>query len=86
MIDISRSFIPDYVRAFRDLRASLGVVTCLGNYDRYTGEDTVVRGRPSQQFLVVVLFAEEVDRADDIPAGAAKRLAARLPALARRTR
>ena len=44
MIDISQSFIPDYVRAFRDLHAPLGVVTCLGNHDRYTGEDAVVRG------------------------------------------
>ncbi|PYO95375.1 MAG: hypothetical protein DMD62_02155 [Gemmatimonadetes bacterium] len=44
MIDISQSFIPDYVRAFRDLRAPLGVVTVLGNHDRYTGEDAVIRG------------------------------------------
>jgi predicted MPP superfamily phosphohydrolase len=44
MIDISQSFIPDYVRAFRDLQAPLGVVTCLGNHDRYTGEDAVIRG------------------------------------------
>src|SRR5204863_5930886 len=44
MIDISQSFIPDYVRAFRDLRAPLGVVTILGNHDRYTGEDAVIRG------------------------------------------
>ena len=44
MIDISPSFIPDYVRAFRDLHAPLGVVTVLGNHDRYTGEDAVIRG------------------------------------------
>jgi predicted MPP superfamily phosphohydrolase len=44
MIDISQSFIPDYVRAFRDLRAPLGVVTVLGNHDRYTGSDAVIRG------------------------------------------
>jgi len=44
MIDISPSYIPDYVRAFRDLQAPLGVVTCLGNHDRYTGEDAVIRG------------------------------------------
>jgi predicted MPP superfamily phosphohydrolase len=44
MIDISQSFIPDYVRAFRDLRAPLGVVTVLGNHDRYTGEDAVIKG------------------------------------------
>ncbi|PYP39541.1 MAG: hypothetical protein DMD48_06155 [Gemmatimonadetes bacterium] len=42
MIDISPSFIPDYVRAFRDLHASLGVVTVLGNHDRYTGQDAVI--------------------------------------------
>ena len=44
MIDIAASFIPDYVRAFRDLKAPLGVVTVLGNHDRYTGEDDVIRG------------------------------------------
>jgi predicted MPP superfamily phosphohydrolase len=44
MIDISQSYIPDYVRAFRDLKAPLGVVTVLGNHDRYTGEDAVIRG------------------------------------------
>ncbi len=44
MIDISPSFIPDYVRAFRDLHAPLGVVTVLGNHDRYTGQDAVIRG------------------------------------------
>ena len=44
MIDISPSFIPDYVRAFRDLQAPLGVVTVLGNHDRYTGQDAVIRG------------------------------------------
>jgi uncharacterized protein len=44
MIDIAASFIPDYVRAFRDLQAPLGVVTVLGNHDRYTGEEEVIRG------------------------------------------
>jgi uncharacterized protein len=44
MIDISQQFIPDYVRAFRDLHAPLGVVSVLGNHDRYTGEDAVVKG------------------------------------------
>jgi hypothetical protein len=44
MIDISQSFIPDYVHAFRDLHAPLGVVTVLGNHDRYTGQDAVIRG------------------------------------------
>src|SRR5260370_40894864 len=44
MVDISQSYIPDYVRAFRDLQAPLGVVTVLGNHDRYTGQDAVIRG------------------------------------------
>jgi predicted MPP superfamily phosphohydrolase len=44
MIDISQSYIPQYVRAFRDLRAPLGVVTVLGNHDRYTGQDAVIKG------------------------------------------
>src|SRR3989454_5563050 len=44
MIDISPSYIPAYVHAFRDLHAPLGVVTVLGNHDRYTGEEAVVRG------------------------------------------
>jgi uncharacterized protein len=44
MIDISQAFIPEYVRAFRDLQAPLGVVTVLGNHDRYTGQDAVIRG------------------------------------------
>src|SRR3989442_4583193 len=43
MIDISPSYIPAYVRAFRELRAPLGVVTVLGNHDRYTGEREVIR-------------------------------------------
>lgn len=44
MIDISASYIPAYVHAFRDLSAPLGVVTVLGNHDRYTGEREVIRG------------------------------------------
>ena len=44
MIDISPAYIPEYVRAFRDLHAPLGVVTVLGNHDRYTGQDAVIRG------------------------------------------
>jgi len=44
MIDISRSYIPPYVRAFRELLAPLGVVTVLGNHDRYTGEREVIQG------------------------------------------
>ena len=43
MIDISRDYIPPYVRAFRELAAPLGVVTVLGNHDRYTGEEEVIR-------------------------------------------
>jgi hypothetical protein len=44
MIDISPSFIPDYVRAFRELRAPLGVITGLGNHDHYTGVAEVMKG------------------------------------------
>lgn len=44
MIDISPRYIPDYVHAFRDLQAPHGVVTCLGNHDRYTGEKRVIAG------------------------------------------
>jgi len=44
MIDISQAYIPQYVRAFRDLHAPLGVVTVLGNHDRYTGQDAVIKG------------------------------------------
>ena len=44
MIDIAQAFIPEYVRAFRDLHAPLGVVTVLGNHDRYTGTEAVIRG------------------------------------------
>ena len=44
MIDISPSYIPDYVRAFRELAAPLGVVTSIGNHDYYTGDRAVIRG------------------------------------------
>ena len=44
MIDISPSYIPDYVRAFRELEAPLGVVTTIGNHDYYTGERAVIAG------------------------------------------
>jgi len=44
MIDISRAYIAPYVRAFRELSAPLGVVTVLGNHDRYTGEREVIQG------------------------------------------
>jgi predicted MPP superfamily phosphohydrolase len=53
MIDISQTYVPEYVRAFRDLSAPLGVVTCLGNHDRYTGEAVVVKGvRDAGQIFV----------------------------------
>jgi len=53
MIDISRDYIPPYVRAFRELSAPLGVVTVLGNHDRYTGEGEVIRGcRDAGQILL----------------------------------
>lgn len=53
LIDISPSFIPDYVRAFRDLHAPLGVITSLGNHDHYTGAAEVMKGvRDAGQVLV----------------------------------
>jgi len=53
MIDISRAYIPPYVRAFRELRAPLGIVTVLGNHDRYAGEPEVIRGcRDAGQILL----------------------------------
>jgi len=53
MIDISPSYVADYVRAFRDLRAPHGVVTILGNHDHYTGETVVIRGvRDAGQLLL----------------------------------
>ena len=44
MIDSSTSYIPSYVRAFRDLWAPLGCVTVLGNHDHYTGAEAVTHG------------------------------------------
>ncbi len=44
MIDISPRYIQPYVSTFRDLTAPHGVVTCLGNHDRYTGEALVIKG------------------------------------------
>ena len=44
MIDISPSYVPAYVRAFRELSAPLGCVTVLGNHDHYTGVHVVARG------------------------------------------
>ena len=53
MIDYSPSYIPEYVRAFRDLSAPLGVITCLGNHDLYTGAAKVIKGvRDAGQLLV----------------------------------
>lgn len=53
MIDYAPSYIPQYVRAFRDLSAPLGVITCLGNHDLYTGADRVIKGvRDAGQTLV----------------------------------
>jgi len=53
MIDIDPAYVPDYVAAFRDLQAPLGVVTCLGNHDHYTGVHEVVNGvREAGQVLV----------------------------------
>jgi predicted MPP superfamily phosphohydrolase len=53
MIDIDPAYIPPYVRAFRELSAPLGVVTVLGNHDRYTGADAVIRGvRDAGQLFV----------------------------------
>lgn len=53
MIDFSPRYIPEYVRAFRDLTAPLGVVTCLGNHDLYTGAAKVIQGvRDAGQIVV----------------------------------
>jgi len=53
MIDYSPAYIPEYVSAFRDLSAPLGVVTCLGNHDLYTGATKVIKGvRDAGQIVV----------------------------------
>jgi predicted MPP superfamily phosphohydrolase len=53
MVDISPSFIPPYVRAFRELRAPLGCVTVLGNHDHYAGAEAVATGvRDAGQIFV----------------------------------
>ncbi|HXM37629.1 MAG TPA: metallophosphoesterase [Gemmatimonadales bacterium] len=62
MIDISASFIPEYVRAFRDLQAPLGVVTVLGNHDRYTGEHAVIRGVRDAGQVFVLNGAHVIER------------------------
>src|SRR5256885_16575552 len=76
MIDISQSYISDYVRAFRDLRAPLGVVTVLGNHDRYTGEDAVIRGVRDGGQVFVKDGAHSLERGGD----AAPRIGIRCPA------
>jgi hypothetical protein len=62
MIDISPSYIPPYVRAFRELRAPLGVVTVLGNHDRYTGERAVIAGCRDAGQVVVQNGCHPVER------------------------
>ena len=53
MIDYSPSYIPEYVAAFRELHAPLGVITCLGNHDLYTGAAKVIKGvRDAGQIVV----------------------------------
>jgi predicted MPP superfamily phosphohydrolase len=63
MIDIAPSYIPDYVHAFRDLTAPLGVVTVLGNHDRYTGEEAVIRGVRDAGQVFVQNGAHVIERA-----------------------
>jgi len=62
LIDISTDYIPDYVKAFRDLRAPLGVVTCLGNHDHYTGADAVERGARDAGQTVLRIGTRVVER------------------------
>jgi len=62
MIDISPSFIPDYVRAFRELRAPLGVVTSLGNHDHYTGVAAVEKGVRDAGHVLVRVGAHLIER------------------------
>jgi len=64
MIDISQSFIPDYVSAFRDLHAPLGVVTVLGNHDRYTGADAVIKGVRDAGQVFIKNGAHVIERRD----------------------
>ena len=53
MIDYSPSYIPEYVRAFRELVTPLGVITCLGNHDLYTGAAKVIKGARDAGQVVV---------------------------------
>jgi uncharacterized protein len=66
MIDINPAYIPAYVHAFRDLAAPLGVVTVLGNHDRYTGEREVVRGVREAGQVFVKNGAHLIERNDAV--------------------
>src|SRR2546427_4123217 len=68
LIDISPSYIPAYLRAFRELRAPLGVVTVLGNHDRHTGEREVIRGCREAGQGVVQNECHLVERGGGAPA------------------
>ena len=62
MIDISPSFIPGYVRAFRELHAPLGCVTVLGNHDHYTGAPAVARGVQEAGHVLVTNGCHVIER------------------------
>jgi uncharacterized protein len=64
MIDIDPEYIADYVAAFRDLHAPLGVVTCLGNHDHYTGAAAVSRGVRDAGQTLVKSSVQVVERGD----------------------
>jgi uncharacterized protein len=66
MIDINPAYIPEYVHAFRELAAPLGVVTVLGNHDRYTGERDVVRGVREAGQVFVKNGAHLIERNDAV--------------------
>ena len=60
LIDISRSFIPQYTRAFRDLQPP--AIAVMGNHDRYTGEDAVVVGAKDAGHIVLRNAVHVVER------------------------
>jgi predicted MPP superfamily phosphohydrolase len=62
MIDFSPAYIPEYVAAFRDLSAPLGVITCLGNHDLYTGATKVIKGAHDAGQVVVRGDAHLIER------------------------
>lgn len=62
LIDISQSYIPPYVRAFRDLVASLGTVAVMGNHDRYTGEAAVIKGAREAGHVVLRNAVHVIER------------------------